>query len=106
LALTPMIASPEGDHHILAENPHYFHFARVRFNETGWYSRGGWAHDYPRAERNFLKILSEVTGIQTTPDSYIVVDLDDPRIMDYPLLYFSEPGFWGVTEEELKNLRE
>ncbi len=106
MALTPMIASPESDHNILAENPHYFHFARVRFNETGWYSRGGWAHDYPRAERNFLKILSEVTGIQTTPDSYIVVDLDDPRIMDYPLLYFSEPGFWGITEEEVKNLRE
>ena len=22
------------------------------------------------------------------------MDLDDPRIMDYPLLYFSEPGAW------------
>ena len=26
--------------------------------------------------------------------------------MDYPLLYFSEPGTWGVTPAEEENLRE
>ncbi len=102
MALTPMIASPESDHDILAENPHYFHFARVRFTENGYFFRMGWAHDYPRAEQNFLKILAEVTGIQTTPASYVIVDLDDPLIMDYPLLYFSEPGTWGITDREAK----
>jgi len=83
-----------------------FHFARVRFNEGGRFYRSGWAHDYPRAEQNFLKILAEVTGIGTKPDSYLVVDLDDPRIMEYPILYFSEPGGWYVTEEEAANLRQ
>ncbi len=106
LALTSIIAFPEADDFILPEDPFYFRFARVRFNENGRFFRYGWAHDYPRAERNFLKILSEVTSVQTTPASYIIVDLDDPRIMDYPLLYFSEPGTWGVTPAEAENLRE
>ncbi len=106
LALTSLIAFPGSDDSILSDDPVYFQFARVRFNELRRSFRPGWAHDYPRAERNFLKILSEVTGIQTTPESYIIVDLDDPRIMDYPLLYFSEPGTWGVTPAEAENLRD
>ena len=106
LALTFTIASPRRDQKQLADQPTDFQFARVRFNENGWFFWGGWAHDYPRAERNFLKILAEVTGIQTTTSSYVVVDLDDPKIMDYPLLYFSEPGTWGVTEREATNLRQ
>ncbi len=106
MALTSSIASSGADDYILPEDPVYFRFARVRFNENGRFFRYGWAHDYPRAERNFLKILSEVTSVQTTPASYTIVDLDDPQIMDYPLLYFSEPGTWGVTPAEAENLRE
>ncbi len=106
LALTSIVASPERDQIIRADDPTYFQFARVRFTENGRFFWGGWAHDYPRAEQNFLKILAEVTGIRTTPQSYVVVDLDDPRIMDYPLLYFSEPGTWGITAKEAENLRE
>ena len=106
MTLTSIIAFPVADDFIPPEDPVYFQFARVRFNENGRFFRFGWAHDYPRAERNFLKILSEVTGVQTTPASYTIVDLDDPRIMDFPLLYFSEPGTWGVTPAEAENLRE
>jgi hypothetical protein len=80
-----------------------FQFARVQFN-SNW--RSGWAHDYPRAEQNFLTILLEVTKIRTRPDSYSVVKLDDPAIMQYPLLYFSEPGTWAITEFEASNFRE
>ena len=53
-----------------------------------------------------LRILSEVTGIETAPDSNVIVQLDDPEIMDYPLLYFSEPGTWNITPEEARNFRE
>ncbi len=94
-----------------AMDPSAFHFVRIRYHGylEGW---GGdrwvspWMHDYPRAERNFLKILSEVTTVQTTPDSYLILDLDDPRIMNYPILYVSEPGYWNATAEETANLRE
>ncbi|MDA2929954.1 DUF4159 domain-containing protein [Acidobacteria bacterium AH-259-O06] len=84
-----------------------FTFARVQFNSYGrWGRTPGWAHDYPRAERNFLTILSDVTGIQTSPESYVIVQLDDPEIMKYPILYFSEPGSWNITSEEAENFRE
>ena len=106
LALTSIIAFPVADDFIPPEDPVYFQFARVRFNENGRFFRFGWAHDYPQAEQHFLKILSEVTRVQTTSASYTIVDLDDPRIMDFPLLYFSEPGTWGVTPAEAENLRE
>lgn len=92
-------------------DPNLFQFVRIRYNGylDGW--GGGrwvppWMHDYPRAERNFLKILAEVTTIETTQDSYLILDLDDPRIMDYPVLYVSEPGYWNITEEETVNLHE
>jgi len=88
------------------DNPSSFRFARIQFNSYsygGWLP--GWAHDYPRAERNFLRILSEVTSIKTTPESNAVIQLDDPAIMDYPFLYFSEPGTWNITEEEASNFR-
>ena len=106
LALTSIIAFPVADDSISPDDPIYFQFARVRFNENGRFFSYGWAHDYPQAEQHLLKILSEVTGIQTTSASYTIVDLADPRIMDFPLLYFSEPGTWGVTPEEAENLRE
>ena len=93
-------------------DPNLFQFVRIRYNSYG----GGfgtfrdpngppWMHDYPRAERNFLKILLEVTQVETTPDSYLILDFDDPRILEYPFLYVSEPGFWSITEAEAKNLR-
>jgi diguanylate cyclase (GGDEF)-like protein/PAS domain S-box-containing protein len=47
-------------------------------------------HDYPRAEKNFLNILMEVTTVPTTPESYLILDLDDPAIMEYPFLYVSD----------------
>lgn len=106
LALTSITVSSGPDDDILPDDPNYFQFARVKFNESGRFFWAGWAHDYPRAERNLLKILSEVTGIKTTPNSYTIVELNDPRIMELPLLYFSEPGTWAITPQETENLRE
>jgi len=90
-----------------------FNFVRIRYNGfIGSWSGGRrwgqppWAHDYPRAEQNFLKILAELTTVETRPDSYLILDLKDPEIMNYPILYVSEPGYWNCTEEEADNLRE
>ncbi len=93
-------------------DPNVFNFVRIRYNGFIGSWMGGpwgtppWQHDYPRAERNFLKILSELTTIETTEESYLILDLDDPRIMNYPILYVSEPGYWNCTEAETDNLRE
>ena len=54
-------------------------FVRVRFNTGGGrnFSRGfgrgggpGWAHDYPYADDNFIKILDEVTSLKTIEPSF------------------------------------
>lgn len=93
-------------------DPNLFNFVRLRYNGYigNWRNWGGWsapwAHDYPRAEQNFLKILAEMTTVETTPESYLVLDMDDPEIMNYPVVYVSEPGYWNCTDEEVANLRE
>ena len=67
-------------------DPNLFQFVRIRYNSFGGFGlfRMGngppWMHDYPRAEKNFLKILMEVTEVETTPDSYLILTFDDPRI--------------------------
>jgi hypothetical protein len=95
-----------------AGDPVHFNFVRIRFNGVLnlWspvdLQTPPWAHDYPRAERNLLKILGELTGIETSPESFLILDLDDPEIMNYPFLYVSEPGHWNCTAAETSNLRE
>lgn len=84
-----------------------FSFARVQFSSFPQRGRiPGWAHDYPRADRNLLTILGDVSTIRTTSESYAIVQLEDPAIMRYPLLYFSEPGTWDITPREAENFRE
>jgi len=89
-----------------------FTFARIRF-EPGGGGGGGfrswgdlkWDHDFPRAERNFMKILSEVSDIRPYMDGGNVFALDDPELFKFPIAYMSEPGFWSPTEAEGTALR-
>ena len=90
-----------------------FTFIRLRYGMGGF--GGGfrgrglppWAHDYPRAERNFMKILDEITGLTpfTGSTGGNILTLDDPELFKYPLAYMSEPGFWTLTEAELEGFR-
>ncbi|MFN2400616.1 MAG: DUF4159 domain-containing protein [Gemmatimonadaceae bacterium] len=90
-----------------------FTFARIRFTADG--SGGGegffrqdlkWDHDYPRAERNFMKILSEVSLLRPYMDGGNILALDDPELFKYPVAYLCEPGFWSVNEKEAQGLRD
>jgi hypothetical protein len=93
-------------------------FVRLRFNvsaDPSFGMRGGggfnsegqppWMHDYPRAERNLMHILDEVTTVQGYKDGGRIVDIGDPELMKYPIAYMSEPGFWQQNEKEAENLR-
>lgn len=92
-----------------------FTFLRVRF-DAGRGMRGGfgrrrgreplWAHDMPRAERNFARILDETTLISPYMDGSRVLDLDDPELFRYPVAYIVEVGAWNPSDEEVRNLRE
>lgn len=90
-----------------------FTFTRIRYGFGGfgpsqgsrWGWSSAWNHDYPQADRNMQFILEEYTGIQPNTEGSNVLDLEDPRIFQHPILYMSEPGFWTVTEEGALNLR-
>lgn len=85
-------------------------FARVRFEPRsvweGWANgMPAWGHDYPRAERNFMRILQEITVARAFTDGSRIVTLDDPDLFKFPIAYLCEPGHWTMTEEEVAALR-
>ncbi len=88
-----------------------FTFVRVRFgadDELGFGMRFDpkWNHDYPRAERNFTRILNEISLMEPHTSGSNVLTLTDPDIFKYPVLYLCEPGFWRPTDEEADRFRE
>ncbi|MBI2536687.1 MAG: DUF4159 domain-containing protein [Gemmatimonadetes bacterium] len=91
-----------------------FTFARLRYDESLWDRAGfwgrrggdpGWFHDYPRAERHLMKLLSELTFIRPYLDGGNILTADDPELFKYPVAYLSEPGYWTVSDAEATNLR-
>ncbi|MEX2465932.1 MAG: DUF4159 domain-containing protein [Gemmatimonadota bacterium] len=113
----PERATPSGDPSELQEMtvPYdgQYQFVRIRFDARGrggfgGFGRGGrepmWAHDYPRADRNFLKIVDETTHVRTTLDGTNVLTTDDPRLFQHPIAYIVEVGAWDPSEEEVAGL--
>jgi len=85
----------------------HFVFTRIRYGATlgrGFFG-GGWEHDYPTAERNFAAILDYITNMRVRMDGSNILDLDDPRIFENPVIYMSEPGYWATNDAEASNLR-
>jgi len=86
-----------------------FTFARIRFNPLG--GEGGfrrdlkWDHDFPRAERNLMKIVTELSSMRPFLNGGNVFAADDPELHRFPIAYLSEPGFWTVTDAEANGLR-
>ena len=84
-------------------------FVRVRYdmlNDGGFGRDVKWAHDYPRGERHFTKIVSELSSVRTRTDASNVLSFDDPEIFKYPVAYMAEPGFWSPSESEVLNMRK
>lgn len=87
-----------------------FTFVRIRYQDgiSGRFSARrdpGWAHDYPRAERNFTRMLDELTNLDPLIDGSNILTLDDPELYRYPIAYLSEPGYWHMSDEEVEGLR-
>ncbi len=81
-----------------------FTFVRIRYQS--WGGRGAkWRTDYPDSDLNFSYRLQELTSLQVDPDG-LVLEIDDPRLTDYPFLYMIEPGELEFTDSEVENLRK
>ena len=80
-----------------------FTFARIRYTQ-GY--RLAWGVDYPRMERNFLVILSDLSTLRLNKPHTNVYTLDDPGLDKHTVAWLTEPGYWVPTDAEAKGLRE
>jgi len=69
------------------------------------FSGGNWATDYPDSDLNFSFRLHQLTSMEVDPDG-IVLELTDPKLVNYPFIYIVEPGRLVFSEEEVKCLKQ
>src|SRR3954467_3846513 len=86
-----------------------FTFVRIRYTPApGGYWAGGrpsWVHGYPVAEQNLMKIMKEVSSLDSHTDDMNVLTLDDPELFHYPIAYIIEVGWWTLPDHEASALR-
>jgi hypothetical protein len=86
-----------------------FTFVRVRYETApgGYWWRGlpSWAHGYPLAEQNLMKIMNEVGFLNANDETINTLTLDDPEIFHYPVIYIIEVSWWTLTDREAAALR-
>jgi hypothetical protein len=79
-----------------------FTFVRVSYEPApGGYWAGGrpsWAHGYPIAERNLMKIMNEVSYLGARTEEINTLRLEDPELFKYPIAYIIEVGWWTLTD--------
>jgi hypothetical protein len=95
-----------------SRNPRYdgrFMFARIQypcFGNCYYYRRlPSWAHGYPSAEENLMKIIDSITDLRPHVDNSVVVSLDDPDLFKYPVSYMTESSFWLMSDKDGQTLR-
>ncbi len=88
-----------------------FTFARLVFQSEfrpsagrGFGPRLGWWVDYPDADLNLSWRMQQLTSLRTDPDCR-VLEVMDPDLHDYPLLYLEHAGYMRLSEAEVVRLR-
>ena len=99
---------PEPETHLTPYDGRFV-FARLKYTTGpgGFYYRGlpAWAHGYPRAETNLMRIVGEVSSVKLHTDASNVLTLDDPQLMKFPVSYMTEAGYWTMNDKEAAGLR-
>lgn len=106
-------------------DPHFksdvFTFVRIRFTTDrggefgggfrGRFGGGGgtangysWKNDWPDADLNLSYRLQQLTSMKVDPNP-LELEITDPRLFDYPLIYTQQVGRLVFTDEELPVLR-
>jgi len=78
--------------------------ARSRSPGRGSFRWLGWWVDFPDADLNFSYRLQQLTSIRTDPDAR-VIELTDPTLHNYPLLYLEHAGYMRLMDNEITALR-
>ena len=86
-----------------------FTFVRVKYETApgGYWWRGlpSWAHGYPIAEQNLMRIMNEVSYLGAHAETINTLTLDDPELFKYPVAYIIEVSWWTLTDREAVALR-
>lgn len=91
-----------------AKGPSEFTFVRTIYHSglSGWRD-GSWAVDYPEADYHFIIGVRDWSGtnlnISAEPKQLQILD---EHLFDNPLIYFVEPGYLELSDEEAQRLRE
>ena len=105
---------PQLDVEVQGNTPYDGRFVFVRLKYDAGFGRWGnhigdggipWSHDYPDGEVHFSKILEELTLLRIRTDGSNILSIDDPELLNYPVAYMAEPGYWGATPKEAVALR-
>ncbi|MGD0497602.1 MAG: DUF4159 domain-containing protein [Bryobacteraceae bacterium] len=93
-----------------------FHFIRTEYTDLPQYHRGfgyasregmgsgWWIVDWPAADNHFTAGLQRLTRIDVGDPRH--VRLTDDQLFDYPWIYATQTGWWGLSDEEIARLRE
>src|SRR5947207_676840 len=81
-----------------------FTFVRVNYETAqGGYWYGGWpawAHGYPVAEQNLMKIMNEVSYLGAHDEEINTIPFDDPELFKYPVAYVIEVSWELMSDRE------
>jgi hypothetical protein len=93
-----------------------FHFVRLEYTDLPQYhrrfsfaSRGGrgegwWLMDWPDADNHFTAGIQRLTRIHTGAPEHFRIG--DRQFFDHPWIYATHVGWWGLSEDEVRLLRE
>jgi hypothetical protein len=88
--------------------PGEFTFVRTIYSSgSGGWREGSWAVDYPEADYHFITGVRDWAGtnldVSAEPKQLRILD---EQLFDHPLIYFVEPGYMELSDEEALRLRE
>ncbi len=83
-------------------------FARLRYPNyqgEGYWRRGSWATDYPKADRQFVQGVRRLTRLHTKSIEQ-VVDVNTEEMYNWPWIYAVEVGHWSLDVKQAARLRD
>jgi hypothetical protein len=83
-----------------------FVFVRMFYQTNSGRGNPPWSHDYPVGETHFLNILTAVSNVPAHVEASSVMAFDDPEMFKFPVIYLVEPGFWNMTDVQVKALHD
>jgi hypothetical protein len=105
-----------GEEAVMAAREADFHFIRLQYTDLPEYHRGfgfasrdgqgsgWWLVDWPDADNHFTRGIERLTRIDIGDPRHL--RLGDDRLFDYPWIYATQTGWWGLSDAEIARLRE